>query len=105
MVRLGRVLSGWMINVRMNSEKLRKRGEAMLAKGAGVDSSVAARALEKSGWNLPVAFLMLWRRVSRREAEKLLAAGESPAHVLRRAQGEWARPARGATSRTTERIP
>jgi N-acetylmuramic acid 6-phosphate etherase len=105
MVRLGRVLSGWMINVRMNSEKLRKRGEAMLAKGADVESSVAARALEESGWNLPAAFLMLWKRLSRREAEKLLAAGKSPAHVLRRTQAEWARAARGATSRATETIP
>ena len=105
MVRLGRVLSGWMVNVRMNSEKLRKRGEAMLVLGAGVDSSVAARTLEASGWNLPVAFMMLWKHVSRREAAKLLGAGRSPANVLRRAQAEWAQPAKGATSRTTETIP
>lgn len=105
MVRLGRVLSGWMVNVRMNSEKLRKRGEAMLAKGAGVESSVAARALAESGWNLPVAFLMLWKRASRGEAEKALAAGKNPADVLRRAQAEGARPAKGARSRIMETIP
>jgi len=90
MVRLGRVFSGWMVNVRMNNEKLKKRGQDMLATGAGVSPGVARRTLEEAGWNLPVAFLMLWKGISRREAVSTLRLGKNPAAVLRRARAEWA---------------
>jgi N-acetylmuramic acid 6-phosphate etherase len=91
MVRVGRVLSGWMVNMRMKSAKLRKRGEAMLAKAAGVSSPAAARALDASGRNLSVALLMLWKNISRREAARLLAEGKNPAQVLREAYAGWKR--------------
>jgi N-acetylmuramic acid 6-phosphate etherase len=104
MVRVGRVLSGWMVNMRMKSEKLRKRGEAMLAKAAGVSSPAAARALEVSGRNLPVALLMLWKKISRREAAGLLADGENPAEVLREAYGGWKRDSPRKRSRTERRL-
>lgn len=104
MVRVGRVLSGWMVNMRMKSEKLRKRGEAMLAKAAGVSSPAATRALEASGRNLPVALLMLWKKISRREAAGLLADGENPAEVLREAYGGWKRDSPRKRSRTQRRL-
>ncbi len=100
MVRAGRVLSSWMVNLRMNSAKLRKRGEAMLSKATGASPAAAAHALEASGRNLPVALLMLWKKLSRREAVRLLADGRNPAHVLRKAYGEWNRDSHGIKGRT-----
>jgi N-acetylmuramic acid 6-phosphate etherase len=100
MVRLGRVLSGWMINMRMNSEKLRMRGEAMLAKAAGVSAAAAKRALDSSGRNLPVALMMLWKGVSRNEGARLLAEGGNSAALLRQAHAEWNRRPRGKSAKT-----
>jgi len=104
MVRVGRVLSGWMVNMRMKSGKLRTRGEAMLAKAAGVGQATASRALEASGRNLPAALLMLWRNISRHEAEKLLAEGKNPAQVLREAYTGWKLDSSRKTSRTQRRL-
>ena len=104
MVRVGRVLSGWMVNMRMKSEKLRQRGEAMLARAAGVSSAEAARALKASGMNLPVALLMLWKKISSSEALRLLADGNNPAEVLREAYGGWKRDSHRKKSRTQRRI-
>ncbi|MGD0694470.1 MAG: N-acetylmuramic acid 6-phosphate etherase [Terriglobia bacterium] len=91
MVRLGRVFSGRMVSVQMTNEKLKKRGEAMLAQGAGVTPDAARHALEQSGWSLPVALLMLWKHIPRSEAVKLLGRRKNPASVLRQARAEWAK--------------
>lgn len=93
MVRLGRVFSGWMINLQMNNRKLRERGQRILMKAAGVDAARAARALEQSERNLPAALLMLWKGVAKTEARQLLQ-NEHGAAVLRAAWAEHAR-ARG----------
>lgn len=104
MVRTGRVLSGWMVNMRMKSGKLQARGEAMLAKAAGVGPAAAARALEASGRNLPVALLMLWKKISRLEAETLLADGKNPAEALREAYNGWKRDSPRKRSRAQRRL-
>lgn len=93
MVRLGRVLSNWMINLQLKNRKLWKRGQAILMKAARVSDARAAKALHQSGGNLPVALLMLLKRVSRGEAVELLGIGQNTARVLRtvwteRAQGQ-----------------
>jgi len=93
MVRLGRVFSNWMIHVQMTNEKLRKRGHAILMKAAGVSAAPAARALEQAGGSLPVALLMLLKKVSKQEAVGLLQKGESVAQILRIARVEGARGA------------
>ncbi|HEV2175697.1 MAG TPA: N-acetylmuramic acid 6-phosphate etherase [Candidatus Sulfopaludibacter sp.] len=85
MVRLGRVFSGWMINVRLTNQKLRRRGCDILVKATGTSARRAADALRKSGGNLPVAMLMLLKNVSRAEADRMLR-GRSPAAVLREAE-------------------
>ncbi len=90
MVRLGRVLSGWMVNLQMNNRKLLKRGLRILRKATGTSAVKAARALEQSGRNLPVALVMLWKDVSKKEAVRLLGNGQNNARVLRRA---WAKHA------------
>jgi N-acetylmuramic acid 6-phosphate etherase len=93
MVRLGRVFSNWMIHVQMTNEKLRKRGHAILMKAAGVGAAPAARALEQAGGSLPVALLMLLKKVSKQEAVGLLQKGKSVAQILRNARVEGARGA------------
>jgi N-acetylmuramic acid 6-phosphate etherase len=88
MVRTGRVLSNWMVNLRMTNEKLRKRGELMLAKATGARREVAARALQESGRSLPVALLMLWKGISRYDAQRLIEGNTNLARVLREAKSE-----------------
>jgi N-acetylmuramic acid 6-phosphate etherase len=88
MVRLGRVLSNWMIAVQLTNLKLRKRGQAILMKATGVSAARAAKVLEESGGNLPVALLMLLKKTSKKEAAKLLREAPSIAQVLRRALAE-----------------
>jgi N-acetylmuramic acid 6-phosphate etherase len=86
MVRLGRVLSHWMISVQLNNRKLRKRAVGILSQAAGVSGKVAARALKTSGGNVPAALLMLWENISRAKALSLLRAGRNAARVLRLAR-------------------
>lgn len=86
MVRLGRVLSHWMISVQLNNRKLRQRAVGILSQAAGVSAAAAARALNSSGGNVPAALLMLWKNISRADALSLLSAGRNAARVLRLAR-------------------
>lgn len=86
MVRLGRVLSHWMIGVQLNNRKLRKRAVAILSQAADVSGTVAGRTLKASGGNVPAALLMLWKKISRAEALSLLLTGRNAARVLRLAR-------------------
>jgi N-acetylmuramic acid 6-phosphate etherase len=82
MVRWGRVFSNWMVNLRQVNRKLRGRAEAILMKATGASRPAAARALEASGRDLPVALLMLRSGVSRRAARRLLDEGSDTAAIL-----------------------
>jgi N-acetylmuramic acid 6-phosphate etherase len=95
MVRLGRVLSNWMINVQLKNRKLHERAEAILARAAGVSAATAARTLRESNEQLPVALLMLWKKVSKEQALRLLGAGPNTASVLRAAWTERRRAKSG----------
>jgi N-acetylmuramic acid 6-phosphate etherase len=88
MVRLGRVLSNWMVNVQLANEKLKTRACTILARAAGVTPAEAGRKLRVAGWNLPVALLMHWKGISKEEAARLLAKDANIATVLRQAQSE-----------------
>ena len=96
MVRRGRVLSGWMVNLQMNNRKLRERGQRILTKTAGVGAARAAAILKQSGWNLPVALLMLWEKTSKAAAMRRLASGDDVAAVLRAARAHYKRAAPGS---------
>ncbi len=91
MVRLGRVLSHWMINLQLNNQKLWKRGQAILRKAAGLSAAQAAAALEVSGGNLPAALLMHWKKISKAKALRLLRNGQNTSRVLRAAWAERTR--------------
>lgn len=90
MVRLGRVISGRMVTLRMNNSKLRERGQRILRLATGVATREAARALKKAGWNIPVAMLMLRKNLPKSEARKLLKQGMDVASVLRAASATHA---------------
>jgi N-acetylmuramic acid 6-phosphate etherase len=85
MVRLGRVLSSSMISVQLSNQKLRKRAEGILMKLTGARPAVAAKALNAAGRSLPVALLMVSKKLSRQEATRQLEKGPSVAAVLREA--------------------
>jgi N-acetylmuramic acid 6-phosphate etherase len=85
MVRLGRVLGGWMIHIRLTNQKLWERGLSILMKATGTNQRTAGRALARSGRNLPAALLMLWKKIPPQEALRLLAEEANTAQVLREA--------------------
>ena len=83
MVRLGRVFSTWMVNMRLTNRKLRERGQRILTRSTGATPARAARILQAAGGSLPVALLMLRRGIKRDEAQRLLASGKNLASLLR----------------------
>jgi N-acetylmuramic acid 6-phosphate etherase len=85
MVRLGRVLSSSMINVQLTNQKLWKRAEGILMQFAGVNQDAAAKALKDAGRSLPVALLMVLKKITRPEATRQLKQGQNMAAVLRKA--------------------
>jgi len=85
MVRLGRVLSNIMINLQPSNQKLRKRAEGIVIKFTGASQAAAAKALKDSGHNLPVALLMVLKKIPRSEAARRLQEGPSVAEALRKA--------------------
>ncbi|WP_420239690.1 N-acetylmuramic acid 6-phosphate etherase [Telmatobacter bradus] len=72
MVRLGHVYSNLMVNLHMSNKKLRVRGQIILENLTAATPEAALNALEKSGWNLPVALVMLKAEVSKTEAMRRL---------------------------------
>jgi N-acetylmuramic acid 6-phosphate etherase len=83
MVRLGRVFSSWMVNMRLTNRKLRERGQRILTRSTGASPARAAKTLKAAAGNLPLALLMLHSRLRRDEAQRLLATGKSLASLLR----------------------
>lgn len=85
MVRWGRVLSNRMINVQLTNQKLWKRAEGMVMEITGVSQAAATKVLKDGGRSLPVALLMILKKITRPEATRQLMQGPSVAAVLRRA--------------------
>ena len=72
MVRMGYVLGNLMVNVQLNSEKLRDRGRRIVAEVSGRPQERSAEALAASGNNVRAAILMAKFQVDRDEAEGML---------------------------------
>ena len=85
MVRLGRVLSGYMVHVQLTNQKLWKRAQGIIMKLTGTSEAVAGRVLRESGRNLPAALLMILKKVPKSEAARLLREDPNAAKVLRKA--------------------
>jgi N-acetylmuramic acid 6-phosphate etherase len=88
MVRLGRVLSNRMINVQLSNQKLWKRAEGIMMKLTGASQASAAKALKDSRRNLPIALMMILKRIPRKEAASQLKQAPNVAAVLREAMEE-----------------
>jgi len=99
MVRVGRVFSGLMIQMEMTNEKLRERGMSILMKAAGIDAATAGRAMKASGSNIPAALLMIWKKVPREEAIRILEEQPNTALALRQARDEHLRQPSGQQRR------
>ena len=85
MVRLGRVLSNRMVCVQLTNQKLWNRAHGIITQLTGVADAIASKALRDSGESLPVALLMVLKRISKDEAARQLRKGTSAAQVLRAA--------------------
>lgn len=105
MVRLGRVFANRMVNVQVRNRKLRERAEAILATAGGVSAARASRILREAGGRVPVALLMLWRQVTRDQAQRLLEEEANTARVLRAAWAERMGAMRRGRAAARERRP
>lgn len=76
MVRSGRVYDNWMVYVALTNRKLRRRGARILEETAGVNEPAADRALQRAGYDLPVALVMLQSGADAREARRRLARAD-----------------------------
>ena len=85
MVRLGRVLSNRMITVQLNNQKLWDRAVGILMAFTGAPPAQATAALEASRRNLPVALLMMLKKISRTEAARQVGNAVNVAMLLRQA--------------------
>lgn len=72
MIKLGYVYGNLMIHVQMKNEKLRERGRRIIMSATGTDYSAADRALKEARGDIKTAIVMLKRRATRTEAQKML---------------------------------
>lgn len=72
MVRLGHVYDNWMINVAKTNKKLRRRAVRILTEATGAGVAEAEQTMRQSNHDLRVSLVALLRRVSTREAARLL---------------------------------
>jgi N-acetylmuramic acid 6-phosphate etherase len=105
MVRYGRVLSNWMVNVQLTNRKLRQRARGILVRATNRGPSATERALKESGGRLPVALLMLAGRMDSQEASRLLRNAANPAGVLRTFLAKSRRASEQARASRMERKP
>lgn len=85
MVHLGKVYGNLMVDLRATNAKLRHRAVRIVSAITGRGSAEAAAALDRAGGRLPVAIVMLKRRVNAQEAQDILARAGG---AVRRALGE-----------------
>ena len=72
MVRLGHVYDNWMINVAKTNKKLRRRAVRILTEATRADVAKAEHTMRQSNHDLRVALVALLRKVTPREAERIL---------------------------------
>ncbi len=72
MIRLGKVYGNLMVDVMPTNEKLVRRAISIVSTAAGVDEELASSTLEKCGFSVKTAIVMLVRGVSAEEAEARL---------------------------------
>jgi N-acetylmuramic acid 6-phosphate etherase len=73
MIRLGHVYGNLMVNVQPTNQKLAERARRILRQATGVSAVRAAELLDAAGRNVKTAIVMEKKRVTRGEAERMLA--------------------------------
>ena len=68
MIRLGKVHGNLMVDLRMNSRKLRERAKRVLMMTTGVDYDTAAAKLKEANGHVKTAIVMIKSKVSAPEA-------------------------------------
>lgn len=88
MIKLGHVYGNLMVNVQPTNSKLHDRACRIIAEAAGVSTEVASELLEAAGQNVRTAIVMEKKKVSRHQAEQLLASANGKvAAVLNSKEG------------------
>ncbi len=89
MIRLGKVYSNLMVDVKATNEKLAARAVTIVRSATGAGSEEAEQALAKAGYRVKAAIVMILCGVDVREAETLLeeARGRIADVVLKSADG------------------
>ena len=72
MVRIGKVFGNLMVDLQTTCEKLQNRGERIIMKTLGVDSSQATELLEAASGHVKTALVMECRGVELEEARQML---------------------------------
>ena len=72
MIRLGKVYENMMIDLQMTNQKLRERAKRVVMTITGVSYEQAADYLEKAGWHVKTALVMIKAGVTRKEAVERL---------------------------------
>src|SRR5207247_570643 len=73
MVRLGKVYENLMVDLQSRSDKLVARAKRIVGSVTGASEAESKKALAAAGNRAKVAIVMLRKKVSREEAERLLA--------------------------------
>ena len=76
MIRLGKVYENMMIDLQMTNEKLKERAKRVIMIITGVSYDDAQSFLEKSGWHVKTALVMIKANVSKEEALNRLKKAE-----------------------------
>jgi N-acetylmuramic acid 6-phosphate etherase len=73
MVKLGHVYGNLMVNVQPTNQKLEDRARRIIKEATGVTDEQAAELLDSAGRSVRIAIIMQKKRISRAQAETLLA--------------------------------
>ncbi len=84
MIHLGKVYKGYMVDLRVTNQKLRRRAERMVIRLTGARLDLVRRVLEKTGWRVKPAILMIKAGIEPEEALEILKRnGDSLRKALR----------------------
>ncbi|AYO31534.1 N-acetylmuramic acid 6-phosphate etherase [Biomaibacter acetigenes] len=76
MIKLGKVYSNLMVDVRATNEKLVQRARRIVKQATGAGEDIIEKALEETEFNVKLAIVMIFTGLRKDEAEKLLEKNE-----------------------------
>jgi N-acetylmuramic acid 6-phosphate etherase len=85
MIKLGKVYSNLMVDVRATNEKLVQRARRIVKQATGAGEDIIEKALEETGFNAKLAIVMILTGLSKAEAEGLLE--KSCGHIRKALEG------------------